>query len=77
MRVLGATKPGNFSSLVLQEIEKPQCGPSDILIRVAYAEVNPVDLQKLNAFKQFPEPFVPGYGGSGTIEQVGNEVPTS
>mmetsp|Transcript_22050 Transcript_22050/g.32581 ORF Transcript_22050/g.32581 Transcript_22050/m.32581 type:complete len:352 (-) Transcript_22050:35-1090(-) len=43
----------------------------DILIRVEFAELNPVDLQKLQAQKSgldVPEPpLVIGYGGSGTI----------
>ena len=49
----------------------------EVLIRVEYAELNPVDLQKLNggprSGQDVPDPpMVVGYGGSGTVVQVNN-----
>jgi NADPH:quinone reductase-like Zn-dependent oxidoreductase len=47
-----------------------------VLIRVVYADLNPVDLQKVNQ----PRPtssssslFIPGFGGSGIVERVGTD----
>jgi NADPH:quinone reductase-like Zn-dependent oxidoreductase len=58
----------------------PDAPPSltrhQVLIRVVYADLNPVDLQKVNQ----PRPtssssssslFIPGFGGSGIVERVG------
>jgi len=86
MEVLGATKYGNyddslefFSSQPLPVISSSQ----DVLIQIAYTDINPVDLQKLHGNKNFGRPiigtstpFIPGYGGSGTIIDVGQDVPT-
>jgi NADPH2:quinone reductase len=65
---------------------------TQVRIRVAYTDVNPVDVQKLQqhhkqVLKQkhhdsidLPSPlplFVVGYGGSGYIDVIGDNVPTS
>eukprot|EP00934_Nitzschia_sp_Nitz4_P000754 Nitzschia sp. Nitz4//scaffold71_size96697//11327//12409//NITZ4_004686-RA/size96697-processed-gene-0.24-mRNA-1//-1//CDS//3329557220//754//frame0 len=84
MNVLGAPRVhGDYnvleqiSDLPVPEIQKPQ----DVLIRVFYSDVNPVDLQKLRGRDSSPTPvrdppFVPGYGGSGIVIETGSEAPS-
>ena len=64
--------------------KKPVCEtPTDVVIRVVYTELNPVDLHKLRGSPQQEgqaitnAPFIPGYGGSGVVEEVGKEAPSS
>ena len=86
LEFLGATHFGLYHSVLrfgsVQTL--PVCGPDDLLIRVAYAELNPVDLQKLQGAGNkegqpvpvMPDnsclPFIVGYGGSGTVHAVGS-----
>ena len=53
----------------------PELQENDLLIKVHYVELNPVDLQKLNMKPgqqvQNP-PLIVGYGGSGIISQSGS-----
>lgn len=89
---LGATRPGGIDSLSLQSFPLPQespiqqqQNPEDVWIQVAYSDVNPVDLQKLgqshktsgNGSAPYNNYFVPGFGGSGTVLEVGSKVPSS
>jgi NADPH:quinone reductase-like Zn-dependent oxidoreductase len=55
----------------------PECRADDILIRVVYAELNPVDLQKLgskNGQAVTNGPLVVGFGGSGIVQDVGSNI---
>lgn len=47
--------------------------PDEVLVRVAYAGINPCDTY-LRAGADFapPLPFVIGFDGSGIVEEVGN-----
>lgn len=83
MDVLGAEHFGAHND-VLQKQTIADIGTlakNQVLIKVAFSELNPVDLQKLRGNpKQTGQPvpsppFVPGYGGSGIIEKVGEGVP--
>jgi alcohol dehydrogenase len=73
----GSSSGGDWRD-VLQFQTIPQCSlvdENDVLIRVAYADLNPVDLQKI---RQPAAPGIahriPGYSGSGVIEAVGSAV---
>lgn len=55
---------------------------TEVFIRIAYSDINPVDIQKLYGGrdmqgKEIPNIgwLIPGYGGSGIIEQIGTNVP--
>ncbi len=84
MDVLGASKHGECDVLEFMTLPLPTLvsSESDVLIQVAYSDINPVDLQKLSANKpagtpivKENAPFVPGFGGSGTIIDVGRQAP--
>jgi NADPH:quinone reductase-like Zn-dependent oxidoreductase len=80
MQALLAKTTGDWKD-ILQFHTIPKCtivDENDVLIRVAYADLNPVDLQKLRQPKQaIPsgcENKIPGYSGSGVVEAVGSAV---
>lgn len=83
MDVLGAEKFGSHRDVLQRKTSSPitSVETNQVLIRVAFSELNPVDLQKLKGSpKQANQPvssppFVPGYGGSGTVEIIGEQVP--
>lgn len=76
MEVLGASKHGNYASVLgwTTSTEAKIERGHDVLIKVSFTDVNPVDLQKIEKpFK--PVPFVPGFGGTGVVEQIGSLAP--
>jgi len=86
MKVLGATHYGDAATVLkFCSADPVSCegNPESVLIRIAYSDVNPVDLQKLSGGKikgqavPLHKPFVPGYGGSGIVEKTGSLVPDS
>jgi NADPH:quinone reductase-like Zn-dependent oxidoreductase len=86
MEVLGATKFGDYNQVLefqsIPQLPKDELGPKDVLIQVSYTDLNPVDFQKLKGGGRqidgspVPDPpFVPGYGGSGIVQEVGSQGP--
>jgi NADPH2:quinone reductase len=64
---------------VLQLVERPRpelTGPSDILVRILAAGVNPIDTKIRSRGPLIPDglPAVPGCDGAGVVEAVGAEV---
>jgi NADPH:quinone reductase len=64
---------------VLQPVERPApgvSGPTDVLVRLAAAGVNPVDTKLRSRGPLVPDglPMVPGCDGAGVVEAVGSEV---
>ena len=81
MQALAAEQRGDAFE-VLQHVQLPEISPqdlekTDVLIKVAYSDLNPVDLQKLAKGPAIVDNklFVPGYGGSGIVEHVGSSAP--
>jgi len=61
------------------ELPKPECGPDDLLVKIAAAGVNPTDWKEMegNLVDFYPpyEPrWAPGFDGAGIVEQVGANV---
>jgi NADPH:quinone reductase-like Zn-dependent oxidoreductase len=75
MRAISQDFLGGTEVLREVRLERPVPGPSEVLIRVHAAGVNPTD-RKHRAFKAFlPEPpFVLGWDVSGVVEAVGAGV---
>lgn len=77
MRAISILNPGEHGSLVMEhDAPRPDIGPTQILIRVAYTGINRADsLQKLGLYRA-PEGAspLPGLEVSGTIEAVGEKV---
>jgi NADPH2:quinone reductase len=67
---------GDPSVLRVDEVEKPQPGAGEVLIRVAVAGVNYADtmLRAGTYFTKPPLPATPGFEVAGVIEAIGEEV---
>jgi NADPH2:quinone reductase len=69
-------KYGGPEVLVYEDVPTPEPGPKQILVRVAAATVNPVDVSVRE--DRFPTPKQPpktlGSDGAGVVEQVGEEI---
>lgn len=62
------------SCLVEREVEVPELGPRDLLVKVAAVSVNPVDTWARSAVPPHDGFQVLGYDASGTVLDVGREV---
>ena len=77
MRAVVAAKPGPVATLKLVEVDKPEAGDSDIVVRVHSSSANPVDL-----FPTTPagylmggrKPQVLGTDFAGVVEATGKSV---
>lgn len=69
---------GPSSVLNQGEIAKPSVGPTEVLIKIAFTSVNPVDwkirLGYLNDMLPHKFPIIPGWDAAGTIAEVGTQV---
>ncbi|WP_069807559.1 alcohol dehydrogenase catalytic domain-containing protein [Vulcanisaeta thermophila] len=72
MRAVVFDKPG-IENIRVAEVENPRPGPNEVLIRVKYAGVNPVDYFTINRGGT-PMPHIPGAEFAGIIEEVGVNV---
>lgn len=76
MKAVRIHEYGGPEVLVYEEVPKPEPGPAQILVAVAAATVNPVDVAVRE--DRFPTPRQPpkilGSDGAGVVEQTGAEV---
>src|SRR5262245_11021852 len=72
MRTVRQHELGGPEVLVLEEVERPEPGPTEVLVRVAAAGVNPVDWKTRtgSGFLREP-PFTLGWDVAGVVEAVG------
>jgi len=72
MRAVRQHSLGGPEVLVVDEVPKPEPGPTEVLVRVAAAGVNPVDwkVRMGGGFLGEP-PFTVGWDVAGTVEEVG------
>ncbi len=75
MRAIVQHVLGGPEVLVLSEVDRPEPGPTEILVRVHAAGVNPVDwkVRRGGGFLGTP-PFTVGWDVSGVVERVGAGV---
>jgi trans-2-enoyl-CoA reductase len=74
---LQITENGNPPDVIhVAPHQHPPHGPHDVLIRMAYAPVNPADLNVIqgNYGRKPALPCIPGHEGSGIVEKIGPEV---
>lgn len=75
MKAIMVTRSGGPEVLEVREMPVPQPGHGQVLIQVAYAGVNYVDLiVRRGADYGYPTPFIPGYEVAGTIQALGEGV---
>src|SRR5438309_2260282 len=76
-RVVRQDRFGGVESLRLVEVEVPEPLPTEVLVRVVAAGVNPVDIfaGEGRAYRDVLSlPFVPGWDVAGVVEKVGYGV---
>lgn len=71
MKAVFIDKPGG--NLIIKEINTPQPGPGEVLIKIAAAPVNPSDIAMLRNAHTNNDlvAFIPGLEGSGTVIAAG------
>ena len=76
MRVIQFSEHGDADVLQLVDLPTPRPGAGEVLIKVAAAGVNYVDIwqRKGASPRPIPLPYVPGFEVSGTIEALGDGV---
>jgi len=78
MRAIGFRRYGGPEALEPMEVERPEPGPEEVVIRAAAAGVNPADWAlrsgRLRLFARLKFPFVPGSDVAGVVEAVGANV---
>jgi NADPH2:quinone reductase len=76
MRAMVITRFGGPEVFELRQIERPQPGPGEVLVRVVASGTNPVDakIRQAGSWAQIPFPAVLGYDASGVVEEVGPGV---
>ena len=76
MKAVRIHEYGGPEVLVYEEVPTPEPGPAQILVKVAAATVNPVDVSVRE--DRFPTPKKPpktlGSDGAGVVERVGGEI---
>ncbi|MFD3326765.1 NADP-dependent oxidoreductase [Streptomyces sp. NPDC058701] len=79
MRAIAYETYGGTEVLAETRLPLPKVGPGEVLVRVRYAGVNPVDWKimsgGLDALMHVVYPVVPGWDVAGTVERVGIDTP--
>jgi NADPH2:quinone reductase len=67
---------GGPEVLLLEEVPDPQAGPSQVVVQIRAAGVNPVEAyMRAGTYPVKPvPPYTPGSDGAGTVESVGSQV---
>ena len=75
-KVVVCRTPGDFNSIAIDTVTLRDLGPKDVLIKQAYAPINPADINMMEGrYYVSPEaPFVLGNEGVGQVETVGSAV---
>ena len=76
MKAIRVHAQGGAEVLVPEEVQRPEPGPSEALVKVAAAGLNFVEVYYRTGLYKHPAglPFTPGGEGAGTVEAVGAGV---
>src|SRR5690349_9160467 len=76
MRAMVIDRFGGPDAFQLRELEKPQPGPGEVLVRNVASGTNPVDakIREAGSWSGIQLPAVIGYDASGVVEAVGAGV---
>src|SRR3954454_18387726 len=74
MRAIVIDKHGGPEVLSLAERPDPEAAPGQVIVKVAAAGVNFIDIYQRTGVYPVPVPFVPGGEGAGTVVAVGPGV---
>src|SRR6476660_9918626 len=76
MKAIRVHEFGGPEVLRLEELQTPQPGPGEVLVRMQAVGVNPVETYiRAGTYARLPElPYTPGNDGAGVVEQAGADV---
>ncbi len=76
MRAMVLPKFGSADLFELRDVERPQPGPGEVLVRIVAASVNPVDakIRADGSWAQLVPPLILGYDAAGVVEKLGAGV---
>ena len=74
MKAIRVTTPGGVEALDLVDTDRPRPGAGEVLVRLAAAGVNYIDIYHRTGFYKVATPFTPGSEGAGIVEQLGDGV---
>src|SRR5229473_2719123 len=78
MKAIRFHEYGGPEVLRYEDVDRPEPGPGEVLVRVHAAGVNPVDWHiragNMKAFRPYPLPFIPGWEFSGVVESAGPDA---
>ena len=74
MRSIRVSHSGGPEVLTLTEASEPDCGDEDLLVDVAAAGVNFIDIYQREGLYPMPLPYTPGLEGAGIVRSVGPGV---
>ena len=74
MKAIRIHEPGDSSVLKLEDIPIPAPEPGQVLVHLAAAGVNFIDIYQRSGQYKGALPFTPGMEGAGTVEAVGEGV---
>ena len=66
--------PGGPEILRFEDVDLPEPGPKELLVRVAAAGVNFIDTYKRSGVYPMDYPFIPGAEAAGTVVAAGRDV---
>ena len=76
MKAIRVQEYGGPAVLRLEEVPTPTPGPGQVLVRLAKAGVNFVDIYQRRGGYPVPLPYIPGREGAGVVEASGEGVTT-
>src|SRR5258706_16119715 len=76
MRAILVREVGGPEVMRVEVVPDPKPGPSQILVRIRAAGVNPVETYiRAGLYARLPNlPYVPGSDGAGEVEAVGTDI---
>ena len=74
MRAIVVSEPGGPEAMVPGEWPEPVAGPGQVVVEVAAAGVNFIDIYRRSGVYKHPVPYVPGSEGAGTVVAVAEDV---
>lgn len=74
MKAIQITELGGLEKLTLVDIDRPEPGPGQVLVKIEAAGLNFIDTYQRAGLYPIKLPYVLGMEGAGTVETVGPDV---
>lgn len=76
MKAAVLTVKGSLPTIEIQQVHIPTLGPQEVLIKMDSSPINPSDLSFMKGSYPIPKPHpcIPGFEGSGTVVELGEDI---